>query len=92
MASSGDLAGERLAVERALANELLQGERLEQVAPAFLRSAIQLLRWDAGAIWEVTSPDEPLRFVGAWEDPEGRFEELWAASRELPVTRGVDLP
>lgn len=92
MASSGDLAGERLAVERALAKELLQRERLEQVAPAFLSSATRLLRWDAGALWEVTSPDEPLRFVGAWEDPAERFEELWTASRELSVTRGVDLP
>jgi PAS domain S-box-containing protein len=88
----GDFVHERLGAQRALAQKLLQGGRLNQVAPTFLSAVGRLLHWDAGAIWEVTSPDDPLRFVVGWGDEEGRFDELWEASRELQLTRGLGLP
>jgi PAS domain S-box-containing protein len=87
-----DNGGPRLAAQHALARELLQGEHLEDVAPTFISSVARLLNWDAGAIWEVTAPEEPLRFVSSWQERSQDLEDLWKMSRELRFMPGFGLP
>ena len=38
--------------QRELAARLLQGDSLDRVAPHFLTIVGELLRWEAGALWE----------------------------------------
>jgi PAS domain S-box-containing protein len=90
--SDRDVILERLDAQHRLAADLLQAESLDQVAPAFLRRIAGLLRCEAGAMWEVRSAEEPLRFVGGWEEPGLDLSELWEASRELGPSLGVGLP
>jgi PAS domain S-box-containing protein len=49
--------------QRELAARLIEGDSLDQVAPGFLEIVADLLDWRAGALWEVTGADEPLRLV-----------------------------
>ena len=49
--------------QRELAARLIEGDSLDQVAPSFLEIVADLLRWEAGAIWEVVGEDKPLRLV-----------------------------
>src|SRR6188472_1765196 len=51
--------------QRELASSLIEGESLDQVAPRFLEIVADLLRLEAGALWEVTGADDPLRLVCA---------------------------
>jgi len=78
--------------QRELAARLIEGESLAQVAPRFLEIVANLLRWEAGAIWEVTGDDEPLQLIAAWSTPELDAEPLWRRSRELTFKRGTGLP
>ena len=81
-----------LRCQRALAAQLLEANSLDEVAAGFISRVAGLLRWDAGALWEV-QPDEPqLRFVAAWSNPEIEAEPLWRLSRELSFERGSGLP
>jgi len=78
--------------QRELAARLIEGDSLEQVAPRFLEIVADLLRWEAGAMWEVTGESEPLRLVAGWSTPELDARPLWRRSRELNFYRGTGLP
>jgi PAS domain S-box-containing protein len=78
--------------QRELAARLIEGDSLEQVAPRFLEIVAGLLRWEAGAIWEVVGDSEPLRLVTGWSTPELDARPLWRRSRELSFKRGTGLP
>jgi PAS domain S-box-containing protein len=78
--------------QRELAARLIEGESLAQVAPRFLEIVANLLRWEAGAIWEVTGADEPLHLITGWSTPDLDAEPLWRRSRELTFKRGTGLP
>jgi len=78
--------------QRELAARLIEGDSLEQVAPRFLEIVAGLLRWEAGAIWEVVDNTEPLRLVAGWSAPELDARPLWRRSRELSFKRGTGLP
>ncbi|HET7589720.1 MAG TPA: SpoIIE family protein phosphatase [Solirubrobacterales bacterium] len=78
--------------QRELAARLIEGESLEQVAPGFIEIVANLLRWEAGAVWEVVDDSEPLRLVSGWSVPELDARPLWRRSRELTFRRGTGLP
>jgi PAS domain S-box-containing protein len=78
--------------QRELAARLIEGDSLEQVAPRFLEIVAGLLRWEAGAMWEVVDQSEPLRLVAGWSTPELDARPLWRRSRELNFRRGTGLP
>ncbi|MGN6588323.1 MAG: SpoIIE family protein phosphatase [Solirubrobacterales bacterium] len=78
--------------QRELAARLIEGESLEQVAPRFLEIVAGLLRWEAGAIWEVVGGSEPLRLISGWSTPDLDARPLWRRSRELSFKRGTGLP
>ena len=78
--------------QRELAARLIEGDSLEQVAPRFLEIVADLLRWEAGAMWEVAGESEPLRLVAGWSTPELDARPLWRRSRELNFHRGTGLP
>lgn len=78
--------------QRELAARLIEGDSLEQVAPGFLEIVANLLRWEAGAIWEVVDEAEPLRLVSGWSTPDLDARPLWRRSRELNFRRGTGLP
>jgi PAS domain S-box-containing protein len=77
--------------QRALTAQLLAGESLDQVATGFLWTISKLLRWDAGALWEVQKGAEALRFVAGWSGAVDA-EPLWRLSRELSFPPGAGLP
>ena len=78
--------------QRELAARLIEGDSLEQVAPRFIEIVANLLRWEAGAIWEVVGENEPLRLLSGWSVPELDARPLWRRSRELSFKRGTGLP
>ncbi|HET7418042.1 MAG TPA: SpoIIE family protein phosphatase [Solirubrobacterales bacterium] len=78
--------------QRELAARLIEGGSLEQVAPRFLEIVADLLRWEAGAMWEVVGEAEPLRLVSGWSTSELDARPLWRRSRELTFRRGTGLP
>jgi PAS domain S-box-containing protein len=78
--------------QRELAARLIEGESLDQVAPRFLEIVSNLLRWEAGALWEVVDAEEPLRLISGWSTPDLDARPLWRRSRELTFRRGTGLP
>ncbi|MFL5897927.1 MAG: SpoIIE family protein phosphatase [Solirubrobacterales bacterium] len=78
--------------QRELAARLIEGESLDQVAPHFLEIVANLLRWEAGAIWEVVDDSEPLRLLTGWSARDLDARPLWRRSRELNFRRGTGLP
>ncbi|HEY6730254.1 MAG TPA: SpoIIE family protein phosphatase [Solirubrobacterales bacterium] len=78
--------------QRELAARLIEGESLDQVAPRFLEIVANLLRWEAGALWDVVGEEEPLRLVSGWSTAELDARPLWRRSRELSFKRGTGLP
>jgi PAS domain S-box-containing protein len=78
--------------QRELAARLIEGESLEQVAPRFLEIVADLLRWEAGAMWEVVDEKEPLRLIAGWSTHELDARPLWRRSRELTFRKGIGLP
>ncbi|HWT89520.1 MAG TPA: PAS domain S-box protein, partial [Solirubrobacterales bacterium] len=78
--------------QRELAERLLEGNSLDQVAPRFLQIVAELLRWEAGALWEVVGDEEPLRLVAGWSTHDLDARPLWRRSKELDFTRGTGLP
>ncbi len=78
--------------QRELAARLIEGDSLEQVSPRFLEIVANLLRWEAGAIWEVVGASEPLRLVSGWSARDLDARPLWRRSRELSFKRGTGLP
>jgi PAS domain S-box-containing protein len=78
--------------QRELAARLIEGDSLEQVAPRFIEIVANLLRWEAGAMWEVVDESEPLRLVAGWSAPDLDARPLWRRSRELSFKRGTGLP
>ncbi len=78
--------------QRELAARLIEGGSLEQVAPQFLEIVANLLRWEAGALWEVVDDTEPLRLISGWSTPDLDARPLWRRSRELSFKRGTGLP
>jgi PAS domain S-box-containing protein len=78
--------------QRELAARLIEGDSLDQVAPHFLQIVAELLRWEAGAMWEVVAEDEPLRLVSGWSTHDLDARPLWRRSREIDFRRGTGLP
>src|SRR6478735_1220869 len=75
-----------------LARQLLQSDSLEEAAPGFIAAVARLLRWEAGAVWEVAPAASELRFVGGWDSGDLDAEPLWRRCRELHFPRGAGLP
>jgi PAS domain S-box-containing protein len=80
-----------LSCQRELAERLINGDSLEEVAPAFLSEIADLLRWEAGAMWEVRDDEPALRFVCGWSVSELEAEPLWELSRSIDFVRGHGL-
>lgn len=78
--------------QRELAARLIEGESLDQVALRFLEIVADLLRWEAGALWEVVGEEEPLRLVTGWSTADLDARPLWRRSRELDFKKGTGLP
>jgi PAS domain S-box-containing protein len=78
--------------QRELAARLIEGGSLEEVAPRFLSTLAELLRWEAGGLWEVREGVSALVFLSGWSVPELDAEPLWHASRETPFEPGSGLP
>jgi PAS domain S-box-containing protein len=78
--------------QRQLAARLIEGNSLDQVAPRFLEIVADLLRWEAGALWEVVDQTDPLRLAAGWSRHELDARPLWRRSRELSFKQGVGLP
>jgi PAS domain S-box-containing protein len=78
--------------QRQLAARLIEGDSLDQVAPRFLEIVADLLRWEAGGMWEVVGDDEPLRLVSGWSAANLDARPLWRRSRELNFLKGTGLP
>lgn len=78
--------------QRELAARLIEGDSLDQVAPRFLKIVAELLRWEAGAMWEVVDDQTPLRLVSGWSTNDLDARPLWRRSREIDFTRGTGLP
>jgi PAS domain S-box-containing protein len=78
--------------QRELAARLIEGDSLDQVAPRFLEIVAELLRWEAGAMWEVIAEDSPLRLVSGWSTHDLDARPLWRRSREIDFRRGTGLP
>lgn len=78
--------------QRELAARLIEGDSLDQVAPRFLEIVADLLRWEAGALWEVAGEEKPLRLVTGWSAADLDARPLWRRSRELSFTKGTGLP
>ncbi|MGN6202064.1 MAG: SpoIIE family protein phosphatase [Solirubrobacterales bacterium] len=78
--------------QRELAERLIEGDSLDQVAPRFLEIVTNLLRWEAGAMWEVVGSSAPLRLVAGWSNYELDARPLWQRSRELSFYKGTGLP
>src|SRR4051794_3855583 len=78
--------------QREVTAGLIDGETLEQVAPGFLAAVLGLLRWEAGAIWEVVEGSAALRFVHGLGVGGLDAAPLWKCSRELSFERGTGLP
>lgn len=78
--------------QRELAARLIEGDSLDQVALRFLEIVADLLRWEAGALWEVVGDSAPLRLVAGWSNHELDARPLWRRSRELSFTKGTGLP
>jgi len=78
--------------QRELAARLIEGDSLDQVAPRFLEIVADLLRWEAGAMWEVVGQEEPLRLVSGWSTGDLDARPLWRRSREIDFMRGIGLP
>lgn len=78
--------------QRELAARLIEGDSLDQVAPRFLEIVAGLLRWEAGALWEVLGDEEPLRLVTGWSAADLDARPLWRRSRELSFGKGTGLP
>ncbi len=78
--------------QRQLAARLLEAETIDEVAGDFLFTVGNLLRWDAGALWEAGHNEPLLRFVDGWSVGDLDAEPLWRHSRELIVQRGTGLP
>lgn len=81
-----------LQCQRQLAAQLIDGDSLEEVAPAFLEAIAGLLRWEAGGLWQVVEGSPALSFVSGWSVPEIDAEPLWELSRKLRFERGYGLP
>jgi PAS domain S-box-containing protein len=92
MGKAGDELWNYLQSQRELAACLIEGDSLDKVAPAFLSTVAKLLRWEAGALWEVEEGRSALRFVSGWSVPDLDAEPLWRLSRELSFERGTGLP
>src|SRR3954454_7097395 len=78
--------------QRELAARLIEGGSLEEVAPRFVSTIAELLRWDAGGLWEVRDEDSSLSFLSGWSIAELDAESLWAGSREIDFEPGSGLP
>jgi PAS domain S-box-containing protein len=78
--------------QRELAERLIEGDSLDQVAPRFIEIVADLLRWEAGALWEVVGQTAPLRLVAGWSTHDLDARPLWRRSRELSFMKGTGLP
>lgn len=81
-----------LGSQRELAERLIEGGSLDQVAPRFLQIVADLLEWEAGALWKVVGEDEPLQLISGWSKHDLNARPLWQRSRELSFMRGTGLP
>lgn len=78
--------------QRELAARLIESGSLGDVAPRFLSTLGELLRWEAGGLWEVREDAAGLSFLSGWSIPEVDAEPLWEASRDAAFAPGKGLP
>jgi PAS domain S-box-containing protein len=81
-----------LRAQRRVAARLIEGSSLAEVARDFLEAVAGLLRWEAGALWEVPAEAETLRFIEGWSREGLDASPLWRRSRELPFHCNEGLP
>jgi PAS domain S-box-containing protein len=81
--------------QRELAARLIEGDSLDQVAPSFLEIVADLLRWEAGAMWEVVGEDQPLRLVygrGADDLDTSLLADAWQSGEIALAPAALAIP
>ncbi len=81
--------------QRELAARLIEGDSLDQVAPGFLEIVADLLRWEAGALWEVVGEGKPLRLVSGrgTEDPDtSLLADAWQSGGITTAPAALAIP
>jgi PAS domain S-box-containing protein len=81
--------------QRELAARLIEGESLDQVAPSFLEIVADLLRWEAGALWEVVGEEVPLRLVygrGTADPDTSLLAEAWQSGEIALAPAALTIP
>lgn len=86
-----------LSSQRELAAVLLEGDSLDDVAPRFLEIVAELLRWEAGAMWEVVGEGEPLRLVfgrGSGDPDTSLLTAAWRSGEieQAPAALAIPVP
>lgn len=79
-------------VQHDVARWLIEGERLDEVAPKVLEAIARVLGWRMAGLWEVPPEGETLRFVTGWDELGSAASEFWQLSRQMNFRAGEGLP
>jgi len=85
-------ANDHLLAQNALAVTLVEPGSLVEVTPKALEAICRTLGWQLGALWMVGEPQQVLRLVGVWHEPDLEAAGFVELSRRTTFTRGEWLP
>ncbi len=83
---------DHLLAQNALAVTLVESQSLEDGTPKALEAIGRTLGWQLGALWLVDEPQQVLRLVGVWQEPDLEAAGFVGLSRRTTFTRGEWLP
>ncbi|HLJ97517.1 MAG TPA: response regulator [Gemmataceae bacterium] len=86
------VAEQHLALQHAVAQVLTESATQSDAEERVLETLGQRLGCPFGALWKVDAHTPALRCVNVWHSPAAHAEELEAASRIQPLSRGQGLP